>query len=153
MELKSILWYAVLCSITGAYFVALAGVRAAKAHDVPHHSRRMIIACTVVGIWLVAYVMKQVLFGREQFGGTAEQYWTLYMPVFATHMLLAVTTIALGSYNLYMGLHRLRYGSVGAMAAGMTTHRRLGHLLIWTFSGTIATAYLVYMMIFVWYRN
>ena len=153
MELKSILWYAVLCSITGAYFVALAGVRAAKAHDVPHHSRRMIIACTVVGIWLVAYVMKQVLFGREQFGGTAEQYWTIYMPVFATHMLLAVTTIALGSYNLYMGLHRLRYGSVGAMAAGMTTHRRLGHLLIWTFSGTIATAYLVYMMIFVWYRN
>lgn len=153
MELKSILWYAVLSSITGAYFVALAGVRAAKAHDVSHHSRRMIIACTVVGIWLVAYVMKQVLFGREQFGGTAEQYWTIYMPVFATHMLLAVTTIALGSYNLYMGLHRLRYGSVGAMAAGMTTHRRLGHLLIWTFSGTIATAYLVYMMIFVWYRN
>ena len=143
----------VLSSITGAYFVALAGVRAAKAHDVSHHSRRMIIACTVVGIWLVAYVMKQVLFGREQFGGTAEQYWTIYMPVFATHMLLAVTTIALGSYNLYMGLHRLRYGSVGAMAAGMTTHRRLGHLLIWTFSGTIATAYLVYMMIFVWYRN
>ena len=26
------------------------------------------------------------------------------------------------------------------MAAGMTTHRRLGHLLVWTFSGTIATA-------------
>ncbi len=153
MELKSILWYAVLTSITGAYFIALAGVRAAKAHDVSHHSRRMIIACTVVGIWLVAYVMKQVLFGREQFGGTAEQYWTIYMPVFATHMLLAVTTIALGSYNLYMGLHRLRYGSVGAMAAGMTTHRRLGHLLIWTFSGTIASAYLVYMMIFVWYRT
>lgn len=153
MELKSILWYAVLSSITGAYFVALSGVRAAKAHDVSHHSRRMIIACTVVGIWLVAYVMKQVLFGREQFGGTTEQYWTIYMPVFATHMLLAVTTIGLGSYNLYMGLHRLRYGSVGAMAAGMTTHRRLGHLLIWTFSGTIATAYLVYMMIFVWYRN
>jgi uncharacterized membrane protein YozB (DUF420 family) len=152
MELKSILWYAVLSSVTGAYFIALAGVRAAKAHDVPHHSRRMIIACTVVGIWLVAYVMKQVIFGREQFGGSTEQYWTIYMPVFATHMLLAVTTIGLGSYNLYMGLHRLRYGSVGAMAAGMTTHRRLGHLLIWTFSGTIASAYLVYMMIFVWYR-
>ena len=39
-----------------------------------------------------------------------------------------------------------------AMAAGMTTHRRLGHLLLWTFSGTIVTAYLVYMMIFVWYK-
>jgi len=153
MDLKSFLWYAVLTSITGAYFVALAGVRAAKSHDVTHHSRRMIIACTVVGIWLVAYVLKQVIFGREHFGGTTEQYWSIYMPVFAAHMLLAVTTIALGSYNLYMGLHRLRYGSVGAMAAGMTTHRVLGHVLVWTFSGTIATAYLVYMMIFVWYRN
>jgi uncharacterized membrane protein YozB (DUF420 family) len=153
MDLKSFLWYAVLTSITGAYFVALAGVRAAQSHDVSHHSRRMIIACTVVGIWLVAYVLKQVIFGREHFGGTTEQYWRVYLPVFVTHMLFAVTTIGLGAYNLYMGLHRLRYGSVGAMAAGMTTHRRLGHVLVWTFSGTIATAYLVYMMIFVWYRN
>jgi uncharacterized membrane protein YozB (DUF420 family) len=153
MDLKSFLWYAVLTSITGAYFVALAGVRAAKSHDVSHHSRRMIIACTVVGIWLVAYVLKQVIFGREHFGGTTEQYWRVYLPVFTAHMLCAVSTIGLGGYNLYMGLHRLRYGSVGAMAAGMTTHRRLGHLLIWTFSGTIGTAYLVYMMIFVWYRG
>ncbi|ULA63074.1 MAG: conserved membrane protein of unknown function [Nitrospira sp.] len=153
MDVKSLLWYAVLASVTCAYFVALAGVRAAQSHDVRHHSRRMIIACTVVGIWLVAYVLKQALFGREQFGGTTEQYWRLYMPVFITHMALAVTTIALGTYNLYMGLHRLRYGSVGAMAAGMTTHRTLGHILIWTFSGTLLTAYLVYMMIFIWYRN
>ena len=153
MDLKSFLWYAVLTSITGAYFVALAGVRSAKSHDVSHHSRRMIIACTVVGIWLVAYVLKQVIFGREHFGGTTEQYWRVYLPIFATHMLLAVTTIGLGSYNHYMGLHRLRYGSVGAMTAGMTTHRRLGHLLLWTFSGTILTAYLVYMIIFVWYKG
>lgn len=153
MDLKSFLWYAVLTAITGAYFVALAGVRAARSHDVPHHSRRMIIACTVVGMWLVAYVLKQIIFGREYFGGTTEQYWRVYLPVFAAHMLLAVATIGLGGYNLYMGLHRLRYGSVGAMAAGMTAHRRLGHLLLWTFSGTMVTAYLVYMMIFVWYKG
>lgn len=153
MDLKSFLWYAVLTSITGAYFVALAGVRSAKSHDVSHHSRRMIIACTVVGIWLVAYVLKQVIFGREHFNGTTEEYWRIYLPVFTTHMLFAITTIGLGGYNLYIGLHRLRYGSVGAMAAGVTAHRRLGHLLMWTFSGTIVTAYLVYMMIFVWYKG
>ena len=152
MDLKSLLWYAVLTSLTGAYLVALAGVRAAKVHDVSHHSRRMIIACTIVGIWLVAYVLKQLLFGREHFGGTTEQYWRLYVPLFATHMLLAVTTIGLGGYNLYMGIHKLRYGSVGAMAAGVTRHRVLGTVLVWTFSGTMLTAYLVYMMLFVWYR-
>jgi uncharacterized membrane protein YozB (DUF420 family) len=153
MDLKSILWYAVLSSITAAYLVALAGVRAAKAHDVPHHARRMIIACTIVGIWLIAYVSKQVLFGRERFGGTDTQYWSLYIPLFSTHMVLAMTTIAIGAYNLYMGLHQIRFGSVGAMSAGMTVHRRLGTLLVWTFSGTMLTAYLVYMMLFVWYRE
>lgn len=151
MDIKTFLWYSVLSSITGAYLVALAGVRAAKAHDVPHHSRRMLMACTIVGIWLVAYVLKQALFGRERFHGSLQEYWTLYVPAFAAHMLLAITTIGLGAYNLYMGLRRLRHGSVGAMAAGVTRHRRMGRLLVWTFSGTMLTAYLVYLMLFVWY--
>jgi uncharacterized membrane protein YozB (DUF420 family) len=150
MDLKTILWYLVLSSLTAAYLIVLAGVRAAKSHDVSHHSHRMIVGCTIVGIWLVAYILKQLLFGRESFRGTETQYWSLYVPVFITHMLLAVTTIALGSYNLYMGLHRLQYGSVGAMVAGMTTHRRMGRVLIWSFTGTMVTAYMVYLMLFVW---
>ena len=153
MDLKTILWYLVLSSVTVAYLVVLAGVRAARSHDVSHHSHRMIVGCTIVGIWLVAYILKQVLFGRELFQGTESQYWSLYVPLFLTHMLLAVTTIVLGAYNLYMGLHRLRYGSVGAMAAGMTTHRRMGHVLIWTFTGTMVTAYVVYLMLFVWFKG
>lgn len=153
MDLKTLLWYIVLTTITGAYLVALAGVRAAHQHDVAHHSRRMIIACTIVGIWLVAYVTKQVLFGREQFAGGEREYRLVYLPVFVTHMLLAITTIGLGVYNLSMGLHRLRRGSVGAMAAGVVLHRRLGKLLIWTFSGTMGTAYVIYLMLFVWYQR
>ena len=153
VDLKTILWYLVLSSLTVAYLVVLAGVRAAKSHDVSHHSHRMIVGFTIVGIWLVAYVLKQTIFGRETFRGPESQYWSVYLPVFVAHMLLAVTTIGLGAYNLYMGLHRLRYGSVGAMVAGMTTHRRMGNALVWTFSGTMLTAYLVYLMLFVWYRS
>ncbi|MFY9269848.1 MAG: DUF420 domain-containing protein, partial [Candidatus Manganitrophaceae bacterium] len=149
---KTVLWYGVLISITAAYLVALAGVRSAKRREVEQHSRRMIIACTVVGIWLVAYVAKQVLFGRETFNGTPAQYWRLYMPLFMIHMILAVMTIGIGAYNLYMGLSRFRQGgSVGAMAAGLSRHRRLGILLVWSFSGTMVTAYLVYLMLFVWF--
>lgn len=151
MDLKTVAWYGVLCSITAAYLVALVGVRSARHHDVAYHSRLMIRACTIVGIWLVAYVMKQLLFGRERFGGTETEYWQLYVPVFSVHMALAVTTIGLGAYNLYQGLTKLRYGSVGAMASGMSLHRRLGRLLVWTFSGTMATAYLVYLLLFVRY--
>jgi len=153
MDLKSMLWYAVLSSLTIAYLVVLAGVRSAKTHDVTHHSHRMIVGCTIVGLWLVAYVLKQAMFGRETFGGPDREYWSFYVPVFTAHMLLAVTTIVLGGYNLYMGLHRLRYGSVGAMVAGMTAHRRMGKALVWSFTGTMITAYLVYAMLFVWYRS
>jgi uncharacterized membrane protein len=37
------------------------------------------------------------------------------------------------------------------MSAGVSLHRRLGKLLVWTFSGTMVTAYLVYLMLFVWH--
>ncbi len=150
--MKSILWYVVLISITSAYLIALTGVRSAKQRDVTTHSRRMIIACSIVGIWLVAYISKQVLFGRESFGGTSDQYGFIYMPIFMVHMALAVTTIGLGVHNLYSGLTRLHNGTGGsAMVAVVSRHRLLGTILIWTFSGTMITAYLVYLMLFVWF--
>lgn len=153
MDLKTLLWYAVLGSMTGAYLAALAGVRSARRHDVEYHSRLMIRTCTIVGLWLVAYVMKQLLFGRERFGGTEAQYWALYVPAFTAHMLLAVATILIGGYNLYTGLKRLQYGSVGAMAAGVSLHRVLGTFLVWIFTGTMVTAYIVYLMLFVWFPS
>ena len=39
------------------------------------------------------------------------------------------------------------------MSSRLSWHRRLGQLLVWTFSGTMATAYLVYFMLFVWYQR
>ena len=72
MELKDLLWYIIIMSITIAYLIAMYGVRAAKRHDVTNHSRWMVTACTIVGLWLVGYVTKQVLFGRDQFGGTVD---------------------------------------------------------------------------------
>ena len=92
MDVKPLLWYLVLSSLTVAYLVVLAGVKAAKSHDVTHHSHRMIVGCTIVGIWLVAYVLKQILFGRESFQGPERAYWSIYVPIFVTHMLLAITT-------------------------------------------------------------
>ncbi|MEO7818554.1 MAG: DUF420 domain-containing protein [Actinomycetota bacterium] len=77
-----------LTRITALYLVAMAGVRAAKQHQVAHHSRCMIVACTIVGMWLVAYVLKQALFGRERFGGPDWHYWSLYVPLFSVHMAL-----------------------------------------------------------------
>ena len=80
-----------------------------------------------MGLWLVGYVTKQVLFGRERFGGSPQQYWQWYVPVLSLHTVLASVTIGLGAYNLYIGLTRLRQGiGVGAMVAGVSRHRLLG---------------------------
>ena len=150
METKTLLWYGVLVILTIAYGIALSGVQSAQRHDLSTHARRMTIASTLVGLWLLAYVTKQFLFGREQFGGTSAQYWQWYVPIFATHMVFAVTTIGLGSYNLFTGWTRLRHGTgMGAMHAGVSRHRRLGRWLVWSFSGTMFTAVLVYLMLFV----
>ena len=78
----------------------------------------------------------------------------LYVPVFSLHMLCACATVAMGTYNLYMGFTRLSMGTgVGAMVAGVSLHRRLGRWIVWSFSGTMATAYLIYAMLFVWFPS
>jgi len=152
MAVENLLWELVLVGMTMAYGLSLFGVRAAKRHDVTAHGKLMRVACGLVGLWLVAYVTKQLLVGRDQFGGTVEQYWSLYMPVLLVHTGLAMTTIGLGTTNMVVGLRKLRNGTgVGAMVGGVSRHRRLGHMMQWTFGGTLLTAYVVYGMLFYWF--
>lgn len=152
MELADLLWGLVLVGMTIAYAMTLIGVQAAKRHDVSSHKKWMTLACVLVGIWLVAYVGKQLIVGRDHFGGSIENYWLLYVPLLIVHTSLAMATIGLGGMNMVVGLRRLRHGiGAGAMVAGVTTHRKLGHLMQWTFGGTLFTAYFVYLMLFYWF--
>lgn len=152
MRIGDLLWGLVLVGMTVAYGMTFLGVRAAKRHDVTSHRKWMTLACTLVGIWLLAYVSKQMIVGRDHFGGTSDQYWMFYVPLLLLHTGLAITTIGLGGTNMVMGIRRLRYGiGAGAMVAGVSIHRKLGHILQWTFGGTLFTAYVVYLMLFVWF--
>lgn len=152
MGITDFLWGLVLVGMTVAYGMTLVGVWAAKRHDVAAHRKWMTISCTLVGMWLMAYVTKQLFFGRDHFGGTSDQYWTLYVPLLIVHTGLAITTIGLGGTNMVIGIRRLRYGiGAGAMVAGVSIHRKLGRILQWTFGGTLLTAYGVYLMLFYWF--
>ena len=152
MQVEDILWGMVLIGMTVAYGMTLIGVGAAKRHDVTAHKKWMTISCTLVGIWLIAYVTKQLIFGRDRFGGSAEDYWSLYVPLLVVHTGLAIATISLGGTNMTIGLRRLRHGiGAGAMVAGVSRHRLLGHIMQWTFGGTLLTAYFVYAMLFYWF--
>jgi putative membrane protein len=152
MQVDGILWGMVLIGMTVAYGMTFKGVQAAKRHDVASHRKWMTISCVLVCIWLVAYVTKQLIFGRDHFGGSSKQYWSLYVPLLLVHTGLAMTTIGLGGTNMVIGIRRLRYGiGAGAMVAGVSRHRLLGHIMQWTFGGTILTAYFVYLMLFYWF--
>ncbi len=152
MRMEDILWGMVLIGMTVAYGMACMGVQAAKRHDVASHRKWMTLSCVLVGIWLVAYVTKQLIVGRDHFGGSPDQYWSLYVPLLVVHTGLALTTIGLGGTNMVIGVRRLRHGiGAGAMVAGVSRHRQLGHILQWTFGGTLMTAYFVYVMLFYWF--
>jgi len=152
MRIEDLLWGMVLIGMTVAYGMTFIGVQAAKRHDVTSHRKWMTISCALVVVWLVAYVTKQLIFGRDHFGGSQGQYWSLYVPLLVIHMGLAMATIGLGGANMVIGIRRLRHGiGAGAMVAGVMRHRQLGHLLQWTFGGTIFTAYFVYLMLFYWF--
>ncbi|GJL53235.1 MAG: hypothetical protein NPIRA02_03670 [Nitrospirales bacterium] len=145
------MWYGVLVSMTLAYIIALFGVRAGKRHDIPRHAKWMMASCTLVGLWLAGYVAKQVMFGRDEFPGTVDEYWQYYIPVLVLHTSLAVATIGLGITNLYTGLTRLRLeAEVENLVNVIQRHRIQGKILVGTFSGTIVTAYAVYVMLFQW---
>ncbi len=63
-----------------------------------------------------------------------------------------MATIGMGATNMFIGLHQLRNGTgVGVMVGEISRHRRLGHMMQWTFGGTILTAYAVYAMLFQWF--
>ena len=154
MSVQSLLWGVVLVGMTLAFGLSIFGVRAAQRHDVAAHGKWMMVACGLVSVWLVAYVTKQMFVGRDQFGGTVKQYWSMYFPILTLHTSLAMATIGLGTTNMVIGLRKLQNGiGVGAMVGGVSRHWRLGHMMQWTFGGTLMTAYVVYAMLFHWFPS
>ncbi len=150
MTAKALWWLAPVAALTVAYGCVLFGARAAARRDSRTHRRAMQTAAVLVGLWLVAYVVKQAVFGVEHFEGSDVAARWLYRPILTLHMALAVATVALGGANLYLGLVCIKGGGAGAESAHLARHRRLGRALLWTFTGTMVTAYAVYALLFLW---
>lgn len=81
MPIENLLWKLVLFEMTLAYSLSLIGIRAARGHAVTAHGKGMMVACGLVGLWLVAHVTKQMLVGRDRFGGTVEHIGQCTFPL------------------------------------------------------------------------
>lgn len=62
--MKTVLWPSGLVGITVTYLLTLKDMGTAHRHHVTRHSRFVISACTIVGLWLVAYVSEQLVFNQ-----------------------------------------------------------------------------------------
>jgi len=146
-----IVWYVIMGAMTLAFAVALMGLRQARGHAIGRHAVLMAASAGMVLIWLVSYLAKQILFGRETFGGPEEIYYGLYIPLFIFHMLCAAVTLGLWGFNLHHGIRFLREKASNAQARPWHGHRLAGRMGVLSFGVTLVTAYLVYLMLFAWY--
>lgn len=92
--------------MTLACGLALVGFRFANRHGVATHRKWMMVSGSLVGLWLVAYVTKQMFVGRDRFGGTKNNYRSLSFPILILYISLAMATIGLGATLMFIGLPR-----------------------------------------------
>ncbi len=80
MEAKLIFWSVALVNLAGVAALAAGGVRYRRRGDVKRHARNMISAASLVLLFLVAYVAKATLLGREDLAVWSPlQRWTLWI--------------------------------------------------------------------------
>lgn len=146
-----IIWYGIVGTITLAFGFSLWGLREARRHGVNRHVVWMTMTAGIVCVWLLGYVAKQIIFGREQFGGPNDIYYQVYLPIFLFHTLCAFVTISLWGYNLFQGVQYLRQRIRNTTGVPGKIHRLAGRAAVMSFGATVLTSYLVYLMLFVWY--
>jgi uncharacterized membrane protein YozB (DUF420 family) len=65
MDPKTLFWTGALALMAGVVAAAIAGVLRRRRGDMAGHRRAMLSACALVGLFLVAYVLKVLLLGHE----------------------------------------------------------------------------------------
>lgn len=78
MDAKVIYWGAAVVNFAALTTIAIAGVRQAKRGEYARHRRSMLVAAGLVAGFLVSYVLKLALLGREAVSTwSARDVWTL----------------------------------------------------------------------------
>jgi uncharacterized membrane protein YozB (DUF420 family) len=92
MDPRLAYWTFALLDLCAVVAFAFAGVRAVRRGDVPLHRRRMLISCSLVGLFVLSYAVKLAVIGREHlatWGSTS--IWVL-----RTHELFVLTMVGAG---------------------------------------------------------
>ncbi|WP_435146984.1 DUF420 domain-containing protein [Halobaculum sp. P14] len=119
------------------------GVAAARRGDYQRHRRLMGASTALFATFLVLYLYRVAVVGTTPFPGPQSLYTTVYLPLLAVHVSLAVVCVPLVVYALTLATTR----PVSALAE--TPHARVGRVaaVLWVVS--FALGVVVYLLLYV----
>lgn len=95
MDPRLVYWTFALIDLAAVVGFAVAGVAALRRGDVPRHHRRMLMAASLVGLFLLSYLVKLGLIGREDLASwDAGSIWMLRIHELCVFTMLAAGAIA-----------------------------------------------------------
>lgn len=104
----------------------LAGWRAIRRGAVQRHRRLMLASFALFATFLLLYLYRVAVEGPTEFAGPAGLRTTLYLPLLAIHVLLAIVSVPLVYYALLLAyvhpisrLSRTRHPQIGRAAAAL----------------------------------
>src|SRR5262245_30071521 len=101
------------------------------------HRNVMLLATTLAGLFLVAYVTRWAIFGTKRFAGTGE-WRTLYFANLIPHVILAVAVGPLAARLIWLALVRRDFRA----------HRRLARVTLPIWLYVAASGWIVYYMLY-----
>jgi hypothetical protein len=95
MDPRLAYWTFALLDLAAVVGFAAAGVAALRRGDVPRHQRRMLTAASLVGLFLLSYLVKLGLIGREDLASwEPASIWMLRIHELCVFTMLAAGAIA-----------------------------------------------------------
>jgi putative membrane protein len=121
------------------------GYRFIRNGDIRRHRAAMVTAFAVFAAFLVLYLYKVAVAGTTQFPGPDAIYSTVYLPVLAIHILLAIICVPLLFYVLSLA----RLHPVSDIPA--TDHPRVGRVAVVLWAVSFALGLVVYALLYLVY--
>src|SRR5262245_42112950 len=131
MDAKLVFWCVVLANLGAIVGFAATGVQAVRRGDVRTHRRRMLTAASLVGLFLVSYLLKVAVLGRED-----RSLWSsLDRTVLYVHETFVVAMLGGGGFAAFRAWRfRARLGPAFALPRealpGAQVHRRAGWIAV-----------------------
>lgn len=146
-------WDVTLTSETIVVIAFVLGWRYGRRHQGLKHQKAMLVATVLVTAWLAMYFAQQAIAGLSGFDGPKAILLYVYRPTLILHSLVSTLAIALSAVQIWSGFKwsRLEGGERVLAGRGAGVHRRLGKVTLLSYLTSIVTAYMIYLMLFVFY--